>query len=218
LHEAADFAAPILAHRLGVPNATHSYGSVIPADRIAGAAAETAALWADIGAEMPPFGGCFDHLCLDIYPPSLQTDDMSHVGRVARFRPTSSGAPPDEKLPPPIDAAVSAGRWLIYLTFGTVTTLNATFTAAVTAASTMDEMVVVTVGSNGNPQAFGSLPANVHIDTFISQSLLLPHCSLVASHAGSGTFLADAAQLLRTEIAAMPAPASVAAILELLTR
>jgi UDP:flavonoid glycosyltransferase YjiC (YdhE family) len=115
---------------------------------------------------------------------------MTHIGRIAQLRPTSSGALPDEKLPPHVEAAVSAGRRLIYLTFGTVTTLNATFAAAVTAASTMDEMVVVTVGSNGNPGAFGSLPANVHIDTFISQSLLLPHCSLVASHAGSGTFLA----------------------------
>ena len=36
----------------------------------------------------------------------------------------------------------------------------------------------------------GSLPGNVHVSRVIPQSLLLPRCSAVVSHGGSGTLLA----------------------------
>jgi UDP:flavonoid glycosyltransferase YjiC (YdhE family) len=35
----------------------------------------------------------------------------------------------------------------------------------------------------------GRQPANVHIERFMPQAALLPHCDLVVSHAGSGSVL-----------------------------
>lgn len=54
----------------------------------------------------------------------------------------------------------------------------------------MDVRVVVTVGPEGDPAAFGLLPDNVSVHRYVPQTELLPRCSLVVSHAGSGTFLA----------------------------
>jgi UDP:flavonoid glycosyltransferase YjiC (YdhE family) len=190
VHDAADLAAPILAHMLGVPNATHSFGSILSKQRVSGAAAETEALWAEAGLEMPSYGGCYDHLYIDIYPPSLQPDDMSHVGRISRLRPRSNDPLPGEDLPPDLAAALSTGRPLIYVTFGTVVNTAAAFGTAVAAVTGMDALVVVTVGANQDPEVLGPLPDNVHATRFIPQSILLPRCSAVISHAGSGTLLA----------------------------
>jgi MGT family glycosyltransferase len=38
-----------------------------------------------------------------------------------------------------------------------------------------------------DPAIFGPQPAQVYIERYIPQSLLLPHCDLVITHGGSGT-------------------------------
>jgi UDP:flavonoid glycosyltransferase YjiC (YdhE family) len=48
---------------------------------------------------------------------------------------------------------------------------------------------VATTGPLADPADLGSQPANVRVERFIPQDELLPGCALVASHAGSGTFL-----------------------------
>ena len=45
---------------------------------------------------------------------------------------------------------------------------------------------IVTVGDSGDPALLGPKPDYVHVERYIPQSLLLPHCDLVISHAGSG--------------------------------
>ena len=50
---------------------------------------------------------------------------------------------------------------------------------------------MVTVGPDGNPEAFGSVPDNVSVYRYVPQTQLLPRCSVVVSHAGSGTFVAS---------------------------
>ncbi len=48
---------------------------------------------------------------------------------------------------------------------------------------------MITTGTGFDPGSLGSLPANVHVERFVPQSLLLQHCDLVVSHAGFGTVL-----------------------------
>lgn len=48
----------------------------------------------------------------------------------------------------------------------------------------------MTVGPDGDPDAFGSLPDHIIVTRYVPQTVLLPRCALVVSHAGSGTFLA----------------------------
>jgi MGT family glycosyltransferase len=45
------------------------------------------------------------------------------------------------------------------------------------------------VGPDLDPLELGPQPANMHIERFIPQTALLPHCTLVVSHAGSGSVL-----------------------------
>jgi MGT family glycosyltransferase len=47
--------------------------------------------------------------------------------------------------------------------------------------------VLVTVGDTIDPAEFGAQPANVYITRYIPQETILPHCSLVVSHGGSGS-------------------------------
>ena len=58
------------------------------------------------------------------------------------------------------------------------------------AAARLDASIVVTVGPESDPAALGTLPPNVIVERYLPQSLLFDRCAVVASHAGSGTFLA----------------------------
>ncbi|MDQ1424988.1 MAG: hypothetical protein QOD72_2486, partial [Acidimicrobiaceae bacterium] len=49
--------------------------------------------------------------------------------------------------------------------------------------------LIVTVGGANDPAALGDRPANARVERYIPQSLLLPSCDAVISHAGSGTML-----------------------------
>lgn len=82
-------------------------------------------------------------------------------------------------------------RPLIYLTFGTV--YNATdgpFRHTLDGLAALDARVLVTVGPDGDPDAFRPQPDHITVTRYVPQTALLPRCALVVSHAGSGTFLA----------------------------
>jgi MGT family glycosyltransferase len=51
----------------------------------------------------------------------------------------------------------------------------------------LDVSVVVTLGRELDPHDLGPQPPNVHVEGYIPQSLLLPYCSMVVSHAGAGS-------------------------------
>jgi UDP:flavonoid glycosyltransferase YjiC (YdhE family) len=49
--------------------------------------------------------------------------------------------------------------------------------------------VVVTIGPEGDLDRFGVQPEHVHIERYIAQNTLLPHCEVVVCSAGAGTVL-----------------------------
>lgn len=188
--EAADLAAPIVAAGQQVPQVTHGFGAVVPKERVQAAADETADLWREVGREPRPFGGCYDHLYLDIYPPSFAGRDLPHIPRLQRVRPGSLTAVPGEEVPAEIRQLLTSDRTIVYMTFGTVFNTNPAFTAAVAGVARMpDVSTVVTVGPQGDPRMFGDLPEHVIVTTYVPQNVLLPRCAVVVSHAGSGTLL-----------------------------
>lgn len=190
--DAAEFAGPIVAAVLGVPCVTHSFGALLPAVRVEAAADAVAPLWEAEGLTPPPYAGRYQHLYLDIYPPSLRAWDASHVGAIQPLRPvTFAGSSPDG-LPELVTATSSAP--LVYVTFGTVFNKDMSLVATVVEAlRDLPVRVVVTLGPAG-PAAIGRQPANVHVARYIPQTSLLSYCALVVSHAGSGTFLATLAK------------------------
>jgi UDP:flavonoid glycosyltransferase YjiC (YdhE family) len=192
VHEQAELAAPAVAAALGVPNVCHGFGFAVPPERVALAGELAAPAWAHVGVAPRPFGGCFDHLYIDVYPRSLQPEELPHLGRRVHRRPESTTAAPGDRLDDAVQARLT-DRPLVYLTFGTTFNVNPTFARALDGLAGLDVEVVATVGPSGDPAALGPQPDHVHVTHYVPQSHLLPHVDVVASHAGSGTFLATMA-------------------------
>jgi hypothetical protein len=187
ISEQAELAGPIAAAALGVPNAAHAFGRLLPEKRVAAATEFVAPLWAAQGLEPRPYAGTYDHLYVDIYPPSLQVAETGHLPDVQLARPVAfAGA--GETGP---DPGGDGDDPLVYVTFGTVFNTDLTpIATTVEALRDLDVRVVATVGPGRDPADVGPQPPNVHVASYIDQTQLLPRCAAVASHAGSGTFLA----------------------------
>ena len=148
-----------------------------------------APLWHELGLDPPEWAGAYDHMYLDIYPPSLRPRHGDYIVRRQSMRPIPFSTPvaPSD----PGDVVEVDDRPLVYVTFGTVfNDPEGPFRHAVHGVAELDVRVVVTVGPEGDPRAFGSLPDNVSVHRYVPQTELLPRSTLVVSHAGSGTFLA----------------------------
>ena len=186
VHDAAEFASALVAATRGIPHVTHSFGAVVPPSMVHAAGEHMAPLWEQAGLAPQEYGGSYQHLYVDIYPPMLQTADMSHVPTIQQMRPDGIDRSPDDELPLRLRDLDGP---LVYATFGTVFNPTAVFGPIIETARELDATVVVTVGPAGDPAALGDVPPNVVVERYIPQSLLLDRCRLVISHAGSGTFL-----------------------------
>jgi UDP:flavonoid glycosyltransferase YjiC (YdhE family) len=188
VNDAAEFAGPVVAAQRGVASVSHSFGGLLPEPRVASAGDAVAELWTGAGLEPRPYGGVYDHLYLDIYPPTLQSAERPHIPATELLRPGAFATSGDETLPDWVTAP--AADPLVYVTFGTVFANNAALATILDGLRELEVRVVVTVGPHGDPESLGPQPANVHVARYIPQSQLLPHCAAVISHGGSGTFLA----------------------------
>jgi hypothetical protein len=117
VNDAAELAAPIAAAVIGVPHVTHAFGALLPELRVRRAGDEVAPLWAAEGLEPRPYGGVYDFLYVDIYPPSLQPPGGDHLGTRQLLRPVAFAGATDEGVG--TDITDRTGRPLVYLTFGT---------------------------------------------------------------------------------------------------
>jgi UDP:flavonoid glycosyltransferase YjiC (YdhE family) len=191
VHEAGEFAGAIAASARGIPHVTHGFGALTPEVRVARAGEDVARLWSAAGLEPRPYGGSYDHLYLDIYPPSLKSQERPHVPRTLHLQPVGAAAAAEQELPPLVTE--ESDRPLVYVTFGTVFNDVEPLRAVVEGARAADVRLLVTVGPDADPSALGAQPTHVHVERYVPQDQVLERCSAVVSHAGSGTFLAAAA-------------------------
>jgi UDP:flavonoid glycosyltransferase YjiC (YdhE family) len=191
VNDAAEFAGPIAAAAVGVPSITHAFGPLLPEARVAAAGEEVAQLWTEQGMSPRPYGGSYDHLYLDLYPPSLQPQERPQVPVTQLLRPDAFAIAGDEPLPEWLTE--HSATPLLYVTLGTVFSNDDVLSMIVKGVRELPVRVVVTVGPNGDPASLGPQPSNVHIARYIPQDQLLAHCAAVVSHGGSGTFLATLA-------------------------
>src|SRR5215467_1536834 len=68
------------------------------------------------------------------------------------------------------------------------------FAAIIAGLREEDINLVVAVGRDQDPAAFGPQPANVYIERYIPHSLLLPHCEAMVTHAGFSSVMAGLEQ------------------------
>jgi MGT family glycosyltransferase len=83
------------------------------------------------------------------------------------------------------------GAPTVYATLGTVFNLESgdLFERLLEGLGKLDANVIATVGSQIDPAELGEVPANVHVERYLPQALVLPYCDAVVSHGGSGTVL-----------------------------
>ena len=196
ISELGVLAAPLACKLTDCVQVTHGFGMPPTAALLEQAAAAFAESWhTRTSGPPPPEAGLFSHLYLDIYPPGLQTAERLRTTRCQGLQPCIPQRDGDVRLPGTLASRfVELSNWpLVYLTFGTVVNQSRALVMAAKALVGLQARVVVTVGSNGNTHLMEPQPANIHVARFIAQSELLPHCDLVVSHGGSGTFLATLA-------------------------
>ena len=122
-------------------------------------------------------------------------------------------------MPPATDGAEallpwlppSSGRPTVYFTLGTVfnTESGDLFTRVLSGLRELPIEVVVTVGRDVDPAGFGPQPGHIHIERYIPQAALLPHCDLVINHGGSGSVIGALAHGLPLVVIPMGADQSL---------
>ena len=150
VHDAADFAGPIAAAVIGVPSVTHAFGVLLPRARVAAAGDDVAPLWTEHGLEPRPYGGSYDHLYLDIYPPTLQIGVATTSPRSSRSALERSPPRGDETLPDWVTAQSTPP--LVYVTFGTVFSNDAILSTIIEAVRELPVRIVATVGPRAIPR------------------------------------------------------------------
>jgi UDP:flavonoid glycosyltransferase YjiC (YdhE family) len=191
VHDSMEFAAPVAAAHVRAIHVAHSFGPLSPEHRIAAIAERVTPLWQRVGLEPMPYGGLYDHLYLDIYPPSIQPARGDHVSHCQLLRPTAYPSADGTELPP--DLAVEPERPLIYVTFGTEVPDQRALQLVIDAVAGLPVRVLATIGAHGDPGAFDRQRPGVVVERFVPQAAVLPRAAAVVSHGGSGTVLATLA-------------------------
>ena len=182
-----DFGAMVAAEHVGVLHASVSViatGGLTPRDLIA---EPLNVLRAEHGLPVDPDLAMLSrHLVISPFPPTLRDPAFAPPPTLRAFRPAGDG--PEAPVIPDWLARLPLGP-TVYLTLGTVFNVESgdLFGRLLQGLARLPINLIVTVGSQIDPEELGPQPANVRIERFIDQWALLPRCDLVVSHAGSGT-------------------------------
>lgn len=186
VRECGEFGGHLLAERLGLPCATLDIGPLAP---VADPGLLPALNEARIAVGLPPLD---DVSALIREPwfswmPESWYPDKSH-GTPRCYRAPASRA--DEALDPAI-VGLPSGAPFVLASLGSVSSATLTPEASplpriVDALASLPCTAVVALGSGVDPSGwFGPRPHNVHLTSFVQQSLLLPACDLFLSHVGA---------------------------------
>ena len=190
IHEIAELAAAPMAIGRGVPHVTVAFSGALAPGVMAGVLATTASLWSLEGAANAGAAELLGAMYLHPFPPSFG-GAPSH-GDVRLVRPEAVPASDAGEVPAWL-ASLGTDRPLVYITAGSeVTATLAPWAAAFEALADLDVDAVATIGSMLDPATLGVLPANVRVEGFVPQHLVLDRASVVASHGGAGTVLGAA--------------------------
>jgi UDP:flavonoid glycosyltransferase YjiC (YdhE family) len=196
VHGEAELAGPIVAERMGVPYGAQSVCVLRPLEMAHLAAETLGPVYAEWGVDPGPTAGLFRYLYLDVCPPSLQTAEIARVpvaqladaeGKPLGLRPTGDHVPYDgtgrDRLPSWVETLSDDPT--VYVTLGTLNRDPAGYQTILAGLDQEPVNVIATLGEEGDLEWFGPQRPGVHIERYIPQSLLLPHCDLVVNHAGS---------------------------------
>jgi hypothetical protein len=193
VRDTSEFGGCVAAEALGLPHATVRTGAWTATyalrHRWTEALAplrERAGLDPDPDAAMP-----FRYLHLAAEPPGFARPGDAPAPTAHLLRTESSEAG-DEPAPPWLEGLPD--RPTVYATLGTVFGAypvgRATFSAILAAVRDEPYNLIVTVGLDVDPADFGPQPEHVHIERYVRQDQLLPHCDVVVNQGGFSTVTA----------------------------
>jgi UDP:flavonoid glycosyltransferase YjiC (YdhE family) len=185
VHDTLELGSAAAAEARDIVHVTHGYGPRFPANSdlvtTIGSAIEEAGL-------PDPAPAAFAAPYLDIAPPGLLADPSDRWRDLRPLRPSAGEPGPDAGLASGLAALPHADS--LYVTLGTV--MNQApdiFRAVIDGCSTLAVNLVVTTGPGFDPALLGQAGPAVLSAPFLPQASVLPHCTAVVSHAGSGTLL-----------------------------
>jgi len=186
IHDETELGGPVAAAVAGVPYAAHSVAIFRPLEMARLARATIAPLWEAWDVDLGPFAGMFRYLYLDVCPPSLQSSEIGQIDVAYPMQNTHLDAG-DQRLPDWITQLRPVPT--VYISLGTVFNRNPEVFATILAGLHDEDLnVIVTIGNDQDPAALGPQPEHIHVERFIAQSALLPHCDAVVNQGGTAIF------------------------------
>jgi UDP:flavonoid glycosyltransferase YjiC (YdhE family) len=177
LFETYAFAGPLAADVLDVPGVHHLISPMLPPDVMELANDAISPLWRSLGRDAPGYGGVYRGITIEVSPPSLETQRLPSGERLTM-----------RAAPLPVQQTASSSPPMVYVTLGTFFGGSLDVFRTVFAGLAAEALqVVVTVGADQDPADLAPVPGNVRVERFIPQADLLPRCSAVIHHGGSGT-------------------------------
>jgi MGT family glycosyltransferase len=203
IREGGDYSTILVAEKSGLPYATVAFAAALKTMPVfeQNAAARLDPLRESWGLPPDPeLTALYRYLYLAYSPPTFALQPVGAgdlpdaLPDTLRFsRPEIFDTSGDEVLPAWI--AELPPQPTVYVTLGTEINGTPEFYPGVlqTIIAGLRDLplnLIVTLGRGKDPADFGVQPPNVHIEPYIPQSLLLPHCNLIVMHGGSNTLLA----------------------------
>ena len=182
IRDPLEFGGYIAAERYGLPHATITWAIYInPKPLCPEALIDLRRRYAL--PDDPEFDTLDRYLVFNFLPPTWKLPMASFPAVTHRFCAPPFDASSADRLPEWIRALPA--RPTIYATLGTTFNQSpATFQAILAALSTEDVNAIITVGQLMDPAQFQPLPNHIHVERYIPQTTILPHCDAVLFHGG----------------------------------
>jgi len=185
-----EFAGYLVGEKLAIPHVTAGIGRFIPMSsmiRLIGPQMNVLRQQLALPSD-PNLETLFRHRYLHFFPTSYQP--LREVLPNARAaRPLIFDQAEGQTLPAWFTTLPAQPT--VYATLGTVFNKSIPiFSEALLDLQTEALNLILTVSHDLDPQDFGLQPPQVHIERYIPQTLLLPHCDLVICHGGYNTLMA----------------------------
>jgi UDP:flavonoid glycosyltransferase YjiC (YdhE family) len=189
-----EFGSWVAAERAGIPRVFNLWGLFLPETflaALAGPSLEELRASLDLPPD-PKLETLVDATKLIFAPRGYQVPGLEIPESVHFFRPDVFDQSGDERLPSWLSELPA--RPTVYVTLGTLFNTHSDLLETILEGLAGEDLnAVVTIGRDRDPSQFAGLASNVHVERYIPQSLLLPHCDAVISHAGYGTVMASLA-------------------------
>jgi UDP:flavonoid glycosyltransferase YjiC (YdhE family) len=190
MRDSTEFGGWIVARKLGLPLVTQGITHRLPSPAVRRVLAGLRKPMLAANTQPPANEReLYGEVYLDVVPPSFRLPWERDEEFTLRSSPSSfegrTGSGDLEWL-----HAMGRERPLVYVTLGNTTTdYPRVWETIADAVAELDANVLMTIGPDTDVSWFGGVPANVRIERFVPQSVVLPRSSALICHAGFNTLM-----------------------------